>query len=226
MDFPDDFSDRTIDLGAINVPVGVDELSLCAWVFQTAQGAADESMVIAKGDGTGASGKDWAIQIEETTNPAKIRFTLDTGAGGNILEGATTLTAGVWNFIVCTYDGVDKKIFLNAVQDATEPQTGNVVTSARAVNLAAIDSTSIKRELDGLLDDVRIYNRGLSLAEIQTMFVTLGGDGIVQNLLHRWRMNELAPGVSATIAGSIIDLTGAFNGTPGASPTYAEGILR
>lgn len=226
MDFPDIVSNRTIDLGAINVPVGVDELSLCAWVFQTTQDAADEAMLIAKGDGTGAAAKEWAIQIQDTGNPATIRFTLNTGAGGNVLEGVTTLLAGIWNFIVCTYDGVDKKIFLNAVQDATEPQTGNVVTSAKAVNLAAIDATSVKRELDGLLDDVRIYNRGLSPAEIQTMFTLRGADNIVQNLLHRWRMNELAPGVLATVAGSIIDLTGAFNGTPGASPIYAEGILR
>ena len=58
------------------------------------------------------------------------------------------------------------------------------------------------------------------------MYTLLGVDGIVEGLLWRWAQNELSPGTAATVAGSIIDFAGNFNGTPVNSPVYAEGILR
>ena len=75
--------------------------------------------------------------------------------------------------------------------------------------------------VDALIDDVRIYNRLLSLAEIQTIYHSRGADNIVNGLVGRWLMNEKSDGVTASGANSCIDISGNGNhGTPQNSPVY------
>ncbi|KKN03305.1 hypothetical protein LCGC14_1108980, partial [marine sediment metagenome] len=70
--------------------------------------------------------------------------------------------------------------------------------------------------LDGLMDDVRIYNRELSQAEITTL--AAGGDPSTTGLLVHWKLNE----GSGTVA---IDSSGnGNNGTFVGSPTYNTSV--
>lgn len=218
LDYLDETSDVHVSLGAANVPAGNDQLTITAWV-NAVTGTVEDQIVIAKAPNTGNTG-DFRLQLEEPNN--ELRGIIND----NELTGVGQIPSGVWTFIAMVYDGVNKTLFINAVQDATEAQTGNVGTSADPLLLGALDDGTIKRELDGLLADVRVYTRALSLAELQTMLVTLGQDGIVFGLLWRWMQRELSPGTAATVAGSIIDLAGNLNGTPVNSPVYQEGILR
>jgi hypothetical protein len=74
---------------------------------------------------------------------------------------------------------------------------------------------------NGIIDDVRIYNRNLSAAEIATIFASRGRDQILDGLVSCWLMDEGAPGVVATGAGSIKDLgVNRNNGTPAGTITY------
>lgn len=70
------------------------------------------------------------------------------------------------------------------------------------------------------LEDVRIYNRVLSAAEISTIYACRGTDGIVNGLLNRWLLNENSQGTAASGAGILKDLTGNNNLTPSNSPTW------
>lgn len=221
LDYPNPNQTETVhvSIGTENVPAGNDELTITAWVNPDNTGLAEDQVVIAKAPSTGNTG-DFRMQLEE---PAlELRGIIND----NELTGTTVLVAGVWTFVAMVYDGVNKILFINAVQEATEAQTGNVGTSADNLILAALDDGTVKRELDGLLADVRVYTRALSLAELQTIFTLLGEDNIVLGLHWRWMQRELSPGTAATVAGSIIDFAGNFNGTPVNSPVYQAGILR
>ncbi len=211
--------DVVVDLGTLDLG-SIPAISITAWGNVDAVGTADEQTIIAKGDATGASGKDWAIQFEES--PEDIRGTINEAT----VDGGQALSALTWYFICLVYDGSDKTVWINAVVDATNAESGNVFAGSRPTMIAALND-NIKRLLDGLLDDIRLYSRALSQAEIETMFEARGVDGIVHGLEHRWPMNELGIGTAATIADSIIDLgPGQFPGDPLNSPVYAEGILR
>lgn len=224
MEFTGEAGNQEIDLGTLDPFGGLSAASWTAWANPDAVGLGNYITIVCKGSTTG-NAVPWRIQMHTTAD--EIRVILNTGAGGNTLEGATSLSAGVWFFVVMTYDGTDKKIYLNGVEDATEAQTGSIVVSALATRIASVNTGTPRREWDGPLDDVRFYGRTLSPAEILTMYTERGVDGIVNGLLNRWRMNELAPGVAATIVDSIIDIgSGQFPGDPIASPVYAEGILR
>lgn len=77
--------------------------------------------------------------------------------------------------------------------------------------------------LTGNMEDMRIYNRILSPQEVSTIYAARGVDGIVSGLLHRYPLDDRAPG--ATAAGAV-DVTN--NSVPVATnlPTFAAGVLR
>ncbi len=76
---------------------------------------------------------------------------------------------------------------------------------------------------DGIMDDVRVYNRNLSAAELQTIYAARGRDRILDGLVGRWLMREKAPGATASGSDSIIDYSPHGNhGTPSGTLTYKE----
>ena len=221
LDYPNpNFTEEVhVDIGTENVPAGNDELTITAWINVDNDQLGDDQAIIAKAASTGNTG-EFRMQLEEPDN--ELRGIIND----NEVTGSTVIVSGVWTFVAMVYDGVNKVLFINAVQDATEAQTGNVGTSADPFILGALDDGAIKREFDGLLADIRVYTRALSLAELQTIFTLLGEDHIVHGLQWRWMQRELSPGTAATVAGSIIDFAGNFNGTPVNSPVYQAGNLR
>jgi hydrogenase maturation factor HypE len=71
-----------------------------------------------------------------------------------------------WTHLAATYDGANLRIFVNGVQVGALAQTGNMLVSARTLR---IGGNSVWGEyFNGVIDDVRVYNRALSAAEIQT----------------------------------------------------------
>lgn len=85
------------------------------------------------------------------------------------------------------------------------------------------DGTSV---FDGILEDIRVYNRNLSAAEMKTIFACRGHDGIVDGLVSRWLMNEKPNGVVASGPNSVIDIGPNSNhGSPVGTITYKSSLL-
>ncbi len=226
LNLPGDAADIVIDLSALDSPAGSGAMSLTAWINPASIPGAN-SNIIAKGNGPSAGAKEWALEIQDNSTSV-LRGVIDTGSGGVGFDGTSVIPTATWTFAAMTYDGANKKLFVNAVQEHSSAQTGNIASTASQVYIGAVDNGGpIIREFDGVVADVRIYNRALTVAELQTMLALLGRDNIVFGLLNRWFMRELEPTATATIAGSIKDFGGGqFNGNPLNSPIYIEGILR
>ncbi len=221
MDYPNpNFTEEVhVDLGTANVPALTGELSITAWVNPDNDGLADDNIIISKSDTTGNNGA-FKLQLEEPD--LELRGVINDSQ----ITSSGTLVPGDWSFVAMVYDGSDKTLFINAVEDGSSAESGNIDIDSDPLLLGATDDGSIKREFDGPMADIRVYTRALSLAELQTMFALLGVDGIVDGLLWRWMQRELSPGTAATISDSIIDFAGNLNGTPVNSPVYQAGILR
>jgi hypothetical protein len=75
------------------------------------------------------------------------------------------LTVNAWTHLAFTYDGATFRIFVNGVQVATRAQAGAISASAQVLR---IGGNSVWGEyFQGRIDEVRIYNRALTQAEIQ-----------------------------------------------------------
>jgi hypothetical protein len=218
--------DEAVDLGTLS-PAFTGAMSMTLWWFLNQRGP-DPTIIFGKGDALADSAKEWSLGYEGT-GPTDFEFILNTGAGGVVLQASTNLAQlGIWRLLACTYDGANKRIYLDGVLDATAAETGNIVSSSKATNIGGVlVAGSIESEINARLGDVRLYDRALSAAEIETMYTLRGLDGIVDGLLHRWELREWVPGGTAGGSGGAKDSgPGQFNGTPINSPLGAESGLR
>ena len=86
------------------------------------------------------------------------------GGQTRLVNGTTALPTGAWSHLAVTYGGGNLRLYLNGAQVASLAQSGSIVTSASPLR---IGGNSIWGEyFNGLIDEVRVYNRALSATEI------------------------------------------------------------
>ena len=95
--------------------------------------------------------------------------------GTNRTAEGTALAANTWTHVAGTYDGTTLRLYINGVQAASTAVSGPIASSTGPLR---IGGNSLWGEFfQGLIDEVRIYDRALSQAEIQTDMVTPIGLG-------------------------------------------------
>jgi glucose/arabinose dehydrogenase len=88
------------------------------------------------------------------------------GGSNRVAQGTAALTVNVWTHVAGTYDGTTVRVFINGVQTASAAVSGPIATSTGVLR---IGGNGLWGEFfQGRLDEIRIYNRALSQAEIQT----------------------------------------------------------
>ncbi len=223
IEFAGDTSGEHIDLGTLDLPGGLTSLTILAWVKLNNFDVGDQR-VISKA--TSFDVEDhWFMFGGLNSNQMRARLKT-TGTTTTHLETSSSINTGQWYHMGFVYDGSNIIFYRDGAQNGSSSKTGAIDTSG-AVEVRIADNPGIDRkELNGFVDDCRIYKRGLSLAEVQTIHAARGHDDIIDGLLHRWLLNEGAPGTGASGSGSIKDLSiGAVNGTAASSPVYrASGL--
>jgi PKD repeat protein len=80
-------------------------------------------------------------------------------------RGTAVLPLNAWSHVATTYDGSTIRTYVNGVQVGTQAQTGSLVTSTRPLRFGG---DSVWPEwFKGSLDEIRIYDRALTAAQIQ-----------------------------------------------------------
>ena len=94
---------------------------------------------------------------------------------------------GQWRHICGTYDGHYIRLYLNGVVDANTPYSGSITTNDQRVCIGRNQETSNKRYWDGLIDDVRVFNRALNESEIG---IVRDGGTVSSGLVGHWKFDE------------------------------------
>jgi glucose/arabinose dehydrogenase len=82
------------------------------------------------------------------------------------VPGAAALPLNAWSHLALTYDGSALRLYVNAALVASRPATGQLPTTGGDLDLGG--STLSGARFGGLLDEVRVYDRALSPAELRT----------------------------------------------------------
>jgi len=114
-----------------------------------------------------------------------------SGGGGEVVG---TFANDTLYHVVCTWNGTTE--VGEAYLDGAFVTSGSGYNDNPSSGILSLNSRAGSGELVSEFYDVRIYNRVLSAAEIQTMFNARGADGICDGMLHRWKLDELAPGAT------------------------------
>jgi PKD repeat protein len=129
-------------------------MTLEAWVYPTALGGWRDIIFKAVD----------IYYLSGSSPQASVPATGGTYASGP-LYGTSALPLNTWSHLAATCDGTTLSLYVNGVQTASRPETGSVNISSGAVTIGG-DAT-YGQFWDGLIDEVRIYNRALSAGEIQ-----------------------------------------------------------
>ncbi len=118
----------------------------------------------------------WAIQKQSGQNHGRID--LRGTSRGDDMDGYSDIADDEWHHIAATYNGITRKLFIDGVIENEAPDTGNI---ASAPDDAVTIGTQIRvpqnpdgrRWMRGYIDEVRIYNRALSDAEVVAISLPL-----------------------------------------------------
>jgi len=89
-----------------------------------------------------------------------------TGTTGDYTYGVTPVNDGQWHHVGFVYDGRRNYLYVDGKRDASEPSTGKINVSSYPLWIGG-NAQWPGGWWNGLIDDVRIYNRALSQEEIQ-----------------------------------------------------------
>jgi hypothetical protein len=92
---------------------------------------------------------------------------VSVGGADRAAIGTTQLTLNMWTHLAVTYDGTTLRLYVNGVQVGRRAQTGAIATSSNPLRIGG--NVPWGEYFTGQIDDVRIHNRALGAAEIQTM---------------------------------------------------------
>jgi hypothetical protein len=132
----------------------------------------------------------------------------------------TAFTIGQQYHVACQWLQ-DSKEYNEAFFDGVSVASGSKNRGVPASNQTYVGWDVSSSYLNGIIADMRIYNRLLTLKEIQTIHACRGTDGISSGLLHRWMMNEGAENAAVSGSGVVKDwVADGINMTPTNSPVY------
>ena len=161
----DGFDDR-IGLGGLDV-VG-NGITLAAWL-NPASYIYDDARVISKTTSVNTNDHWWMLSTEGRDHV--LRFRLKTAGGGTttlVATGSEGVPTGEWTHAAATWDGNTMRIYQNLEEIAGKTKIGAAVAVDPTV-AAMIGNQPFgagDKHWKGLIDEVRIYNRGLSEAEL------------------------------------------------------------
>jgi prepilin-type N-terminal cleavage/methylation domain-containing protein len=106
----------------------------------------------------------------DALNTNKMEIVIDeygNGATSTTLNDPNSFSLSSWNYAVATFDGATARVYLNGQLDASASSVPPFLSTS-AVTIG--EDGGGNSPLPGQVDDVRIYNRALSAAEIQELY--------------------------------------------------------
>ena len=101
-------------------------------------------------------------------NGSKIRMRIGGNLTANAIDSSSDYTTGTWTNVVGTYDGSNMKIYINGSLDQTKARSGTIPTNSANLGIGHDGANSLT--FDGKIAASSIYNRALTLSEVQQNF--------------------------------------------------------
>ena len=191
---------------------GYAELSISTWVKYNNNLATSNQYhpIVAKiGPSFGNSFVMQNIRSGASSNGGEVYFNVQTPNGSFSVFSGVVPSQNVWYNIVGTYDGSNVKIYIDGVLKGTLSATGSINNNTELMMLGDAGHGGFSAFLNGNLDEVSIYSRGLTQSEVTSIY----GGGVpsdvssISNIEAWWRMGD------GDTANTITDNVGSNNGT-------------
>jgi len=144
---------------ANNTPLNLTtQVSISAWI----KTSSNDGLVFVKG-----LTSSWGYYlVVDTNNKANIGLVTD-GTQKNLASTAS-VADGKWHHIVGTYNGTTQTVYVDGVGNS-QTVSGSIRTNSD-ISTIGVFNGGASSKFTGLIDDVRIYNRALSVGEVSQLY--------------------------------------------------------
>ena len=148
------------DPNVFNLQTGV---TLSAWIMNDGENFGGLSCIVGKGD------HSWRLSADNSSSTG-VHFNC-SGTTARIDSARTGLSDGNWHHVVGTYDAVAKtaKLYIDGILDTEMEAEGLIAVTDAPVRVGSNSESSTNRIWPGAIDDVRVYNYSLSMAEVEAL---------------------------------------------------------
>jgi len=138
----------------------VDAVTLSFWIKATS--VTEESFIISHGS--------WEERYKISITPnGKLRWTVKTSEGVVDLDSSDPLPLNQYHHVTVVYSGYSLEMYLDGELDVFTEHSGSLLQTAKSITFGRKDESEARYFLNGILDEIRIYNRELSPEEIATL---------------------------------------------------------
>lgn len=163
-------------------------LSIMVWAYYSGPGSSSDHIMSNNFPDLTASG--YALGLKSGTTGDIQFLTGDCSTTINSLRINNIIPQNEWFHLVATYDGTVKRLYLNGVQIGSQNWSGTICYADNPTfRIGTSYNVSADRSWVGSLDELSIWNRALTQAEIRdNMCQSLVGNEL--GLVGYWNMNE------------------------------------
>ena len=157
--------DGSTDFISLTTGLNPAPLTVSVWIKATSQSNPNDEIVANRHDGTKVG---WDFRYTGSNVEAQFY-----NAGGSLvtLPGSSNITLNVWTHVAVTFTGMNWVIYLNGSADNSGAVSSTaIVPSDEPLYIAGRAAGGATSDFGGSIDDVRIYNRALSAAEISALY--------------------------------------------------------
>jgi YVTN family beta-propeller protein len=156
-----------VNLGGLDV--AGDQITIMGWVNADDFGTSD-ARIVSKSTGSGEQDHIWMIS---TYSGQRLRFRLSTNGTTHTLIGdGGSLTAGAWTHATASYDGATMRLYLNGAEVGSRAKSGNIDVDPAVNAWVGGNPGSNNQVFDGRIDELKIFSRALTPAEISAEMAT------------------------------------------------------
>lgn len=119
--------------------------------------------VIAKGSANNDAQHNYGLEINNTN---RFLCILGNGSASQTVSSTTTAVAGTFYHVACVWDGTNLQLYINGALNASTAQNLTPSGNASALTIGLFGGNA--DPLAGVIDEVRIYNRALTQAQVQS----------------------------------------------------------
>lgn len=134
-------------------------MTLSAWVYPAAYVNGWKSLILKETSG------GLVYSLYANSDVLTPNTTLTIGGAERILSAGNRLVPNTWTHLAATYNGAMQRLYVNGAQVGSRAQTGGIAVSGGALRIGG-NLVWSSEYFQGLIDEVRLYQRLLTPAEI------------------------------------------------------------
>ena len=163
----DGVNDR-VEVG--NIDISGTQLTILGW-FKADDFGAEYGRILSKAKGTANDDHYWMLSTRPDGANYRLGFRLRAGGSTTSYTAISgNLSPGTWTFAAAVYSGSYMILYKDAVEVGRRTKTGTLNVDATVpVWIGDNPPTSGSRPFDGLIDEVALFDRALTLQELQAI---------------------------------------------------------